>query len=87
MNNTNNISALLTNARTAFQKNDLSRAYELYLQVINLSPTNTVALLETGQLCVAIGKHNDAANIFQQAIELEPNNISGHYMMGSLHLI
>jgi len=87
MNDTDHIIPLLENARVAFKKNNLSHAYKLYLQIINIAPGNAIAALESGQVCATMGKLDEAENAFDRVIKLEPDYISGHYMKGALNLM
>lgn len=53
---------------------DVQAALERYVEALRLNPDDTETLTNTGQICVAVGKNDDARHFFQRALEIEPWN-------------
>ena len=53
---------------------DHQRAMEVYVQVLKLDPRDVEALLNCGQICLTLGKKNDAREFLETILEIEPWN-------------
>ncbi len=66
------------------EKNDSQAAMEKYVQTLKLEPQDIEALLGCAQICMAIGKHEDARDFLDCALEIEPWNSDVRQMVGQL---
>jgi tetratricopeptide (TPR) repeat protein len=53
---------------------DGQAALERYVEALRLNPDDTETLINTGQICVALGKSDDARHFFQRTLEIDPTN-------------
>ena len=66
------------------EKSDSQAAMEKYVQVLKLEPQDIEALLGCAQICMTIGKHEDARDFLDCALEIEPWNSDVRQMIGQL---
>lgn len=57
-----------------FERNDAQAAMEKYVQVLQLDPLDVETLLACGQICMALGKNNDARDFWNSVLENDPWN-------------
>jgi glycosyltransferase involved in cell wall biosynthesis/Flp pilus assembly protein TadD len=53
---------------------DPARALSTYIQVLKLNPQDVEAMLSCGQICMRLGKKDDAKDLIHTALEIEPWN-------------
>jgi tetratricopeptide (TPR) repeat protein len=86
--------AALQPENDTFQKNladfylavtgDHAKALKTYVQVLKLIPRDVDALLSVGQICLSLGRTDDAREFYATAMEIEPWNENGQQMMRQL---
>ena len=57
-----------------FEDKRVKEAMEHYLQALKIDPTDIETLLATGNVCLLLGKADDARTFFERVLELEPWN-------------
>jgi tetratricopeptide (TPR) repeat protein len=65
---------LLRQARHLVQMQNPGEAFNLAEKVLQISPTNTSALILKGQLLGTVGRFSEAQLAIEQVLQLEPNN-------------
>ena len=65
---------LLRQARLLVQMQNPGEAFNLVEKVLQISPTNTSALILKGQLLGTVGRFSEAQLAIEQVLQLEPNN-------------
>jgi tetratricopeptide (TPR) repeat protein/LPS sulfotransferase NodH/GT2 family glycosyltransferase len=63
---------------------DSEKAMQTYVQVLKLNPRDVEALLSCAQVCMSIGKLDDAGDFIQSALETEPWNENAQAMQRQL---
>jgi len=63
-------------------KNRIAEARKLDDEVLKTSPSDTEALIFKGEIQIADGHGNDAAESLQSALKADPNNGVAHYQLG-----
>lgn len=63
---------------------DPEKAMQTYVQVLKLNPRDVEALLCCGQVCMSLGKIDDARVFIQAALETEPWNENAQHMLRQL---
>lgn len=63
---------------------DHANALKAYIQVLKLHPQDVQASLSCGQICMSLGKHNDARDFINIALEIEPWNENAQAMLRHL---
>ncbi|HET9159104.1 MAG TPA: tetratricopeptide repeat protein [Caulobacteraceae bacterium] len=76
-------STLLRVARGTRDNGDLASAVTIYKRVHELSPGRTDVLIELGQVLGALGAHNEAADVFREALKKDPKNVDGLRGLGN----
>jgi tetratricopeptide (TPR) repeat protein len=67
-----------------YEMKDQHRAMEAYVQALKLDPRDVEVLLNIAQICLAIGKTDDACDLIQCAIETQPWNENAQTLMAQL---
>ena len=57
---------------------DLEQGLKIYLKVLEANPTDIETLLILGDICVSLGKTEDARVFYDRVLELEPWNMDAH---------
>ncbi|MEM0913668.1 MAG: tetratricopeptide repeat protein [Planctomycetota bacterium] len=78
--------ARLELARCHWRFGRTERARRLYVQQLNLDPTDTAALLELGGLLASLDRRGEAAATLRSLVELEPENAEAHAALGEIAL-
>lgn len=76
-------STLLRVARATRDNGDLASAVTIYKRVHELSPMRADILVEMGQALSALGAHNEAANVFREALKLQVDNVDALRGLGN----
>jgi Flp pilus assembly protein TadD len=63
---------------------DPERAMQAYVQVLKLNPRDVEALLSCGQVCMRLGKEDDARDFINAVLETEPWNENAQKMLHQL---
>jgi tetratricopeptide (TPR) repeat protein len=63
---------------------DHEKALERYLQALKLNPRDVEALIGCGQICMGLGKDEDARDFLNVALETEPWNENAQQMLRQL---
>lgn len=63
---------------------DPERAMQAYVQVLKLNPRDVEALLSCGQVCMHLGKAEDARDFIDMALETEPWSENAQHMLRRL---
>jgi tetratricopeptide (TPR) repeat protein len=63
---------------------DHQRAMECYVQVLKLNSKDVEAQLACGQICLSLGKAEDARDFIQFALQIEPWNEDARMMLSQL---
>jgi tetratricopeptide (TPR) repeat protein len=63
---------------------DYERAMQTYVQVLKLNPQDVEALLCCSQLCMSLGKNDDARDFIHAALETEPWNENAQHLLRRL---
>jgi tetratricopeptide (TPR) repeat protein len=66
------------------ERGDVQAALEKYVEALRLNPEDTETLINTGQICLAVDKSDDARHFFQRALEIEPGNNDVRQLMDRL---
>ena len=65
------------------QAGDLRRAEQGYRRILRIQPRNARVWFSLGQLCEADRRPVEAAACFRQALEIEPGEAEGHFLLGN----
>ena len=71
--NPKNASALSLLGELAQQQKEIAQAYQYFLKVTELIPTNAAAFLNLGTSCLVLNKVEEAISNLEQALKLRPN--------------
>lgn len=63
---------------------DHHKALECYVQTLKLNPQDVEAQLSCGQICIALGLADDAADFFKNVLQIEPWNEDARQLLGRL---
>src|ERR1700749_2744938 len=77
-------SALLNQAFTLFKAGRLQEAERAYSTLVVQQPRLAVAHNHLGLIAKALGQADRAVTLLQRAVELDPNDPSGHTNLGNL---
>lgn len=56
------------------EKGDAKKAMKQYVEVLRLTPSDVEALISCGQICMKLGKNDDAIEFLRRAQQIEPWN-------------
>ncbi len=70
-------------AEALWDKGELEKARQHFLQELRRKPGDTDTLLDLGNLLAEMGRLDEAGEKFRRAIELAPDNSAAHYFHGS----
>ncbi len=76
-------STLLRVARSTRDNGDFASAVTVYKRVHELSPFRADILVELGQVLSALGAHNEAAEVYREALKLDAKNVDGLRGLGN----
>jgi Flp pilus assembly protein TadD len=76
-------STLLRVARSTRDHGDYASAVTVYKRVHELSPMRADILVELGQVLSALGAHNEAAEVYRDALKLDAKNVDGLRGLGN----
>lgn len=74
---------LLRVARGTRDNGDFATAVTVYKRVHEMAPQRADVLVELGQTLSALGAHNEAADIFREAIKLDPKSVDALRGLGN----
>lgn len=74
---------LLRVARGTRDNGDFSSAVTVYKRVHEMAPRRADVMVELGQVLSALGAHNEAAEVFRQAVKLDAKNIDALRGLGN----
>ncbi len=77
---------LLELARRFHQGGDLRNAERQYRQILDVDPSQAIAVANLGVILVATGRRQEGMICFQKSIALIPNVADTHYHLGNVHL-
>lgn len=78
--------ARLQMARCHWRVGRVDRARRLYVQQLNLDPTDTSALMELGGLLATLDRRGEAAAALRSLVELDPEHAEAHALLGEIAL-
>ncbi|MEY4504423.1 MAG: hypothetical protein RL154_717 [Pseudomonadota bacterium] len=68
-----------------FRDNKLEKAAIAFVQTIELEPSFLLAYIDYARILVIIKQYNSAINILQKALQIEPNIIEAHNLLGDAY--
>jgi tetratricopeptide (TPR) repeat protein len=74
------IQLLLAHATDCMSKYDLEGAIKFYEKAVSICPDDTDLLDAAGELCVELGRTEDAVKLLRRSIELRPEDNAAKYM-------
>ena len=67
------------------EQGDIQAALEKYVEALRLRPDDLETLLNTGQICMAVDKGEDARHFFERALEIDPDNNEAQQLIDLLN--
>ncbi|KGM94460.1 hypothetical protein Z968_11710 [Clostridium novyi A str. 4552] len=85
--NKNDTDTLLELGLTYSNNNELAKAEETYLKLININNNIPIAWQRLGNVYVSMSKFDKAAAAYEKTIKLEPNNPSAYFLLSQVLLL